>query len=173
MPYPILKSVRRALEASTPRMTRVSLTGMLIQKFDDGVLAEIDLEAVHLDFNLVRCKTPLDLCAMEFCREARLCPCTHPAALFGFAVPGSIYRHSHRNPSEHRSRSSRSPFESSSLVLAGPSGANNWAKRIPRPPDLHGIRPTDQLFDRETASARYVDEPWNDLKITDRARIRV
>jgi len=32
---------------------------ILIQKFDDGVLAEIDVEALHLDLDLARCETLL------------------------------------------------------------------------------------------------------------------
>jgi hypothetical protein len=54
-------SERKGLKSSTPRMTRALLLRMLIQKFDDGVLAQIDLDAVHLDFNFARRKAPLGL----------------------------------------------------------------------------------------------------------------
>ena len=39
---------------------------MLIQKFDDGVLAEIDVEALHLDLHLARREALLDLYPAEF-----------------------------------------------------------------------------------------------------------
>jgi len=35
----------------TPCVRSVSLPHVLVQKFDDGVLAEIDLEALHLDLD--------------------------------------------------------------------------------------------------------------------------
>ena len=59
-------SIRKALKRSTPRMTRVLLARMRIQKFDDGILAKIDVEALHLDVNLARCKPPLGFYPSEF-----------------------------------------------------------------------------------------------------------
>ena len=42
---------------------------MLIQKFDDGVLTEIDLEALHLDLDLARCEALLGI----YPAKLRLC----------------------------------------------------------------------------------------------------
>jgi hypothetical protein len=41
-------------------MTRVSLYRLLIQKLDDGVLAEVHLEALYLNVNVIRRKPLLD-----------------------------------------------------------------------------------------------------------------
>jgi len=66
---------------------------MFVQKFYDGVLTEIDLEAVFLDLNLLWCETPLDFYSPEFRDHVRLRPPLTPAALLGIAIVRSIDRH--------------------------------------------------------------------------------
>src|SRR5262249_57610430 len=70
-----------------------SLSRMLVQKFDDGVLAEIDLEALHFDLDLLQRKTFRDLYPLELSGDVRRRPFVDPRMALGIAVARSIDRH--------------------------------------------------------------------------------
>ena len=81
-----------ALEEHLPT-PYISRTSMLIQKFDDGILAEIDVEALHLDLHLARREALLDLYPAEFGDNVRRRPLVDPRVALGVTVARSIDGH--------------------------------------------------------------------------------
>jgi len=77
---------------------------MLIQKFDDGFLTEIYLEALHLDLDLARCEALLGLYPAELRNNMCRRPLIDPRVALGIVVTRSIDGHllvlkSDRSPS--------------------------------------------------------------------------
>jgi hypothetical protein len=71
-------------------MTGLSLVRMLIEKFYDGVLTEIDLKAILLDLDLLWCEASFDFYPPELRGYVRRRSDIDPQVPLGIAIARSI-----------------------------------------------------------------------------------